>query len=1290
VNTDVREWPRELSPRRAGVSSFGIGGTNAHAVLEEPPPQLPSDDAPAWQLLVLSAASPTSLEASAARLADRFEREPSLNLADAAFTLQLGRRALPHRFATAVRDNDGALAALRAISGGGREATAADAGLVRVALAYGPATTLDGCAVGELYRDVPAFRAQADPLFDLLLPALGLDLRAILLSTVRAGRDSSLARPAVALATALAVQLAVARTLLHWGITIDVHAGAGEGELAAAVAAGLIGERDAVAAVAAAENATARGADPVDALAESLRRAEPTSASGSPFSAAAGDYVTSGEAADLVHWKRALGRDGSSSVPVELLWAEGNLVVPIADGAVAPGRPVAPAALSRAGESRRTLLEAVGTLWTAGAHIEWERLHDGTRRRRISLPSYSFDRKRFFIEPARQSGPRDDPEARRPDMADAFYLPSWVRTLPGRPREGLRCLVLADDSPLARELVTELSRNDAEALVVTDGPGFRGNGSAFTGDLTSRDDLTSLMSRLRRDGVPPVLVHCVGDDDGADADALRGFFSLAALVSTLELEHIVDVAEIVVVTDHGQAVSGEGELVPAHAMPAALARVVQQELPHLTCRTVDVATSVDGVQAAARSAAAELLSPPREPIIALRGADRWAQRYEPIQLPAPSSLRRLRERGVYLILGGTGTIGRAVARHLAERVRARLMLVQRTPFEAGDAAHDADRDVATFVRSLEELGAEVVMVAADVGDSEELRRAVEEAEHRFGPVNGVVHAAGVIAEGFEAALAEIDAEICERNFRTKIDAARALEQVFADRELDFCILSSSLSPILGGVGFGAYAAANAYLDAFVERLRRRRSLPWTALHWEAWSTGDTPSESGLGAGVSKFSLSSAQGADVFERVVEGPLPPRIVNSTGDLNVRVATWVGGGWRAAQVGTSGLARHPRPELKTAFVAPRTDVEAKLAAIWGDILGIEPVGVFDSFFELGGHSLLALRLVDRLEREFGRIVPLGTVLDAATIERLAELVADDSHAEHRRARAAQASAVLVPLGGVTGRNMFLIHPLGGNVLCYRGLGDRTGSLVYGLQAPGLVENPSRPPELAELADRYLEEVKRVQPVGPYVVGGWSLGGNLAYEVARRLTAGGDEVALTAVVEATPPARGLNFLGDPKKTAGGDAEILRYLGIGVDPEVLLELPLDVADGPFEQRIAIAAAWLRQKDIVSPQADTTRRARLFLVARDLLHAFHRHAPPPFDGEICLYMTDDSVHDSEDLSFGWSELTSVRTHVVPGTHDRMFEEPTTVTALAAQLRRCLAGHAHERATAGVRPEADGA
>jgi NAD(P)-dependent dehydrogenase (short-subunit alcohol dehydrogenase family)/acyl carrier protein len=388
------------------------------------------------------------------------------------------------------------------------------------------------------------------------------------------------------------------------------------------------------------------------------------------------------------------------------------------------------------------------------------------------------------------------------------------------------------------------------------------------------------------------------------------------------------------------------------------------------------------------------------PVVAYREGQRWVQSFVPLHLAErPESIPILRQSGVYLITGGLGSIGLALASHLACEVEARLVLVGRSRFPArGDwdkwlQTHDGDDQASKKIRRLQEIesmGSEVMVVSADVADPGQAQVAIEQACERFGTLHGVVHGAGNLAADAFFAIDQADQTLCERQFEAKVRGLIVLEQALRGKDLDFFVLLSSISSVLAGLGYVAYSAANNFLDAFARKYDSRRGVRWISIDWDTWQAGEPASTE---AGFVELAMSSEEGVDALRRILASAPMPQVVVSTGDLSARMDRWINlRSLRRAQERsrTKSSRLHSRPVLVNPYIAPRDQLEQMIAEIWQDTLGVAKIGVFDNFFtDLSGSSLLATQVVSQLRSRFHAELPLRRFFDGPTVAELAATI-------------------------------------------------------------------------------------------------------------------------------------------------------------------------------------------------------------------------------------------------------------------------------------------------------------
>ena len=398
--------------------------------------------------------------------------------------------------------------------------------------------------------------------------------------------------------------------------------------------------------------------------------------------------------------------------------------------------------------------------------------------------------------------------------------------------------------------------------------------------------------------------------------------------------------------------------------------------------------------------------------VAYRGGQRWVQAFDPVRLPEPSlETWRLRERGVYLIVGGLGGVGFALASYLAKAVRAKLVLTGRSTLPPRGSwkvwLDSRGRADATSVRirraaMLEQQGADVMVGTADAADESAMSAVIRQAESRFGPIDGVIYGAGIVGGETFRMIENLDRAACEQQFHPKVAGLLTLDKLLRDKPIDFCLLTSSLSSILGGLGYGAYAAANGFMDAFAQARNRRGNASWISVNWDEWRLSESGDATGASArGLAQFAMTPLEGSDAFARILTLRSVGSVVVSTGDLQTRIDQWVKlETLRDTDAGAKKptVQRYPRPNLQNAYVAPGSPTEQKIAEIWQDLLGVESVGIHDNFFELGGHSMLGIQLVARIKTICDADLSVATLFEGPTVHSLSTIVSARESGEQR----------------------------------------------------------------------------------------------------------------------------------------------------------------------------------------------------------------------------------------------------------------------------------------------------
>ncbi|WP_223068395.1 type I polyketide synthase [Paenibacillus caui] len=1050
INTALTPWTG-ATPRRAGVSSFGIGGTNAHVVLEEAPRDISSSPTGAAWLFLLSAKTATALEAMSADLAAYLRENPTLNLADAAYTLQVGRRTFAHKRAVVASNALDMAAALTDPLKSQTFHTKESGESPVVFLFSGQGSQYVNMARG-LYEQEPVFRDALDSCFKLVRPYVDFDLKERFFPSVPSEQDAlRLNQTEAAQVAIFAVEYALAQYLLSLGIRPQVMIGHSIGEFTAACLSGVISPEDtlklvawrgklmqsmapgamtavqlpeedirpllsadlALAAVNSPGMCVVSGSfDAVDAFERTLQAAGHSStrlhtshAFHSPMmepmlaqfeqkvrevtfhapqipylSNVTGVEITEADVKDSRYWVRHLretvrfsdgiGRLLTMEKAVFIELGAGNTLVTLLRKHPAKRSEHTVLNIIRhpqdAASDREHLLSKIGVLYAAGLRLEWSYLYGEQKRRRIPLPTYPFERQYFWkhaqelldMQKNGQVIPLPGSTSKRKKLADWFYLPAWLQNplVEETSEEPKTWLLLLDRGGLATRLTIELKSRGHEVF------------TAF-----SHDELTTHLQTVK----PQKIVHAWTLDSLPNVQEAqeRGFYSLLRLVKALDSSPL----DIYVLSSGLHDVAGETAVEAGKATLLGLLKVIGQEYPFLKVRSVDVTVPMAGgwqERQLLDQLITEFTTKAFDPVVAYRGGQRLLQSFTPRRLDNQQNLP-LRANGVYLLTGGFGGVGLALTECIAKSVGKGVKLVLLGRSAPSDEQLER-------IKQLQRHGAEILCLQADVANGAELASAIDQTEEHFGALHGVIHAAGITKGTSITAIDSITETEVETQFAPKVYGTLALEQALRGRELDFVVLTSSLSSILGGLGYAGYAAANAFLDTFAKQQSQLTPTRWISVAWDGWRIATKPQRE-VFTSDDLMMIAPDEGGDALGRILVQQGLTQVVVSTEELQPRLNRWVNFSDKDKKQETGVV--FARPELTTSYLAPANQIEQQLCEIWQNYLGLGQVGVHDNFFELGTSSIDMVQISKQLPAVLGQEVPVLTLFKYSTIRALVD---------------------------------------------------------------------------------------------------------------------------------------------------------------------------------------------------------------------------------------------------------------------------------------------------------------
>jgi acyl transferase domain-containing protein/acyl carrier protein len=670
------------------------------------------------------------------------------------------------------------------------------------------------------------------------------------------------------------------------------------------------------------------------------------------------------------------------------------------------------------------ILNTLGRLWLASVEVDWSGFYKNERRHRSPLPTYPFERQRYWVEPSPETptiGVAGQFSEKKADIAECFYIPSWKRAqLPensngsGPATHKLCSLVFLDEGGFGAKLVELLQNSGQRVTVVKTGTKFhRINEESFTINPEAKEDYHALWNELRAgERSPSTIVHlwCLtrGEERLSIADSYElfrnvGFNSLLFLTQAIGKQLPKERLQIKVISNNLHQVTGEEFLSPAKAILLGPCRVIPQEHPTIQCTNVDLGDRAPADEYA-QLLVKELTARTTDAVVAYRGIHRWVPAFERMKLGKIDHFKPpLREGGVYLITGGLGGMGLVLAEYLAQSVRAKLILISRTGLPDREewqhwlGTHAEQDHVSQKIRklqSIENQGATVLVLRADVADFNQMKAAIGQAHDQFGQIHGVIHAAGIAGAG-TILLKEPD--VATGVMAPKVEGTLLLDQLLRESKLDFLVLCSSLSALLGGLEQVDYCSANAFLDSYAQKHHSEKNV--ISINWATWR------EVGMAVNTEvpfdlkevrernlRLGILPEEGKKALGKILARPYPQVIV-SPQDLETLMQRSEKGEEPVAveqmMKSPTGKPTHPRPDLSSEYVVPGNATEQIIADIWQELLGVAKIGIHDNFFELGAHSLLATRLVARLKSIFPVELSVASLFEYPTVQLLSETV-------------------------------------------------------------------------------------------------------------------------------------------------------------------------------------------------------------------------------------------------------------------------------------------------------------
>ncbi|MBA3470567.1 MAG: SDR family NAD(P)-dependent oxidoreductase [Herpetosiphonaceae bacterium] len=887
----------------------------------------------------------------------------------------------------------------------------------------------------------------------------------------------------------------------------------------------------------------------------------------------------------------------------------------------------------------------------------------------------------------------------------ALYTPHWeAQQLPAEQVDGAGTWVIfTNGSDVAQIIHARLADSTAQVVKVVAGASY----AVLEPDLYQIDsaqpaDFQRLLSDIHSSDLPPlrgvVYLWGLGGPNPASASVedmiaaqQDGVIGALHVVQALAQSNRPDAPRLWIITQGAQQVDQEQPLTGIDQAPLwGFGRTLHFEQADLQTTLIDLSPASGSAELEALHS--EFTAPGLEKQIALRDGGRFVCRLRRWKA-ADSFEDYLSQTAVfqadasYLIVGGLSGLGLAVAEWMATQGARHLVLVGRSQPTAS---------ALQAVERLSRLGVQVLVEQADVSEAASIAAVFAKIDATLPPLRGLVHSAVVLDDGM---IAHQNQARFRQVMAAKLEGSWSLHLHTYNRELDFFVLFSSAASILGSPGQASYAAANAFQDALAH-YRRTQGLPATTINWGPWAEiGQAAAQDNRGARLETqgvLSLTRRQGLELFSLLVQSQ-PTQIAIIPLDLAKWQPLLGMPGQPPLLVDLVRQALEEQPQLMAAQsertfrltlaglppTEHRGHIEHYLRKQVAEVLRI-PEHRLDSrqpISTLGMDSLMSLELKNRIEATAGVSLSAVRLLQGPSVsEMIEELLQALDHPDET----VQVVGVALPLVALqphgTRPPFFCIHGAMGYTYGYADLARELGpdQPFYGLEARGLDGQAEPLASVEEMASYYLSAIRTVQPLGPYLLGGASFGGVIAFEMACQLQRQGEKVGLLAMMDSIRPSS-TNASAADMDDVRVLIESAKFIGYFFGTSLIMSDEELARLNPNEQ-IDYMVAQYQATDSWPAFMDSARTRSFLKVFRAILQANKLYMPGQYRATITFFGASDGLPEGlmppefpeGDLAAAWEECSTepLVIYNVPGDHVTMVKEPN-IRVLASLMRYAI-------------------
>lgn len=632
------------------------------------------------------------------------------------------------------------------------------------------------------------------------------------------------------------------------------------------------------------------------------------------------------------------------------------------------------------------LAKAMGELWSYGVNIDWNAYYSEEIHNKIAAPTYSFDIHKVLsnVDPLGKIKNNEsvDFNSKR-NINDWFYIPNWKKSIENQNQKGdaepQDYLIFSNDKPLIEAIKNQLLINGNRVVNIIKGSSFHEiDNDLYSVNPDNEQDFTTLFEELKRTSFNFHHILYNWEFLSNDHESLLKAFSTSLYTYKGIINYRPDVKKkVTIISDQGNKIIGKEEISISNNALTSLAKICAQENSNISASCIDINQEENNPDLI-NKVINDIILDSNDFNTAYRNNSKWIEFYEKKELKTAQKNNFLMDHKTYLITGGLGSLGLNLTSYLCDNHNSKVILLGRSSLPSPESWNEYIKDknsnsnTVAKIKKLQELNKnnqEVFYYQADVSDHAMLQEVISNIEREHGEISGVIHAAGIIEDSTFKSIEKLTQKQAIEQFSPKIKGTLNIHSIFKDRDLDFVWISSSLSSVLGGLTYGAYAFANKYIDAFVQA--KNETLPnWFGVNLD---------------GLSEGRIDAKQLIEVFLRSFEIGNQPQLIVSVKDielLNNHIQT-------QNNVEESILEEHiiDRPVLNVNYEPPIDEVQKELCEIWQAFFGYKKIGIIDDFFDLGGDSLKAMTLLKHIEKTFEVEMSLKDLFAKPNIKVLSE---------------------------------------------------------------------------------------------------------------------------------------------------------------------------------------------------------------------------------------------------------------------------------------------------------------